>query len=91
MNIELTFNHTISAAAPVFEVMRGQETIGRIWERATTIDPANKWIWAVMDTPGRRLNAALLPSGTAPTLEDAKAKFQAAFEGLILPSIGNRT
>jgi len=78
MNIEFTVNPEISSAGEVYEVSREGERIGRIWQRRASIDPANKWMWSLLSLPGRALRAADLPSGTAATLEDAKAHFEAA-------------
>jgi hypothetical protein len=78
MDIEFTVNHEISSAGEVYEANREGERIGRIWQRRASIDPANKWVWSLLSLPGRALRAADLPSGTAATLEDAKAQFEAA-------------
>jgi hypothetical protein len=83
MQIELTINPQISGAGKVYEVTEGQERIGRIWERPTAIDPANKWVWAIIETQARRFASVLLPAGTAATLDDAKAQFERAFLGLV--------
>lgn len=83
IDLELTVNPQIFGGGKVYEVTRGADRVGRIWERAVTIDPANKWIWSVMGTPEHRRHPDLLPSGTAASLEDARAQFEAALLRLI--------
>ena len=83
VDLELKVNPVIFGGGKVYEVTRGADRVGRIWERAATIDPANKWIWSVMGTRELRRHPALLPSGTAASLEDARAQFEAALLRLI--------
>ena len=55
----------------------GQE-IGRLYEDPTALRPENAWFWSiiVMGPPRHRTKT----DGRAPTLEDAKAQFAAAWE-----------
>jgi hypothetical protein len=86
MDIALTINPEISTGGQLYEVTRGNERIGRIWERPATTDPARKWRWCILQTPGRGLSVALMPAGAAATLEDAKTQLEAAFLQLVQPS-----
>ena len=88
MAVELTLNQEISGAGQIFEVSCGEERIGRIWERPSTVDPSNRWAWTVMFVPRNTLNAVPLPVGNAATLEDAKTQIEAAFLRLTQPPNG---
>ena len=63
------------SAKPDYHVMDGDKVVGRIYQH--DYPGGTKWFWGIN---GLAIQSAIVPSGVADTLEDAQAKFRAAWD-----------
>ena len=61
---------------PDYHVMDGDQEVGRIYH--ADYPGGAKWFWSIN---GLAIRGAQIPGGVADTLQDAQAKFRAAWDG----------
>jgi hypothetical protein len=62
-----------------YDVLSGDAVVGRIYEDTTVGNPDLRWFWSILwSNVGTR--RPVWNNGRAPTLDEAKAQFRAAWE-----------
>jgi hypothetical protein len=80
VTMALTMRHTPLESSPAFahladwQVLDDGKPVGRIYERHAPANPDQTWFWSI--TAYVEPRAGLRTSGTASTLEEAKAAFR---------------